>query len=148
MSFEYDTWIKAVSEVRLVDHRTNSATLIPEKIKQVTITVPAWAATSMDHKCSSCGWPVYIINVGSSHYHYCTNPECYHSSSFKSIIDSLQHHDQIEWERQERTRKRKAEAERKAEESRKLDLLIENRIRRILFSYGVRVRKAPRRVKT
>ena len=147
MSFEYDTWIKAISEIRKFDHKTDSLIYDPEKINLVTISVPEWVAARMLHRCPSCGWPVYVINIGPSQYHYCTNPECIHCNSYNSISSRLQDQDRIVRERRERSGARKAEAERKAEENRKLDLLIENRIRRILFSYGIMVRKAPRRTK-
>jgi hypothetical protein len=137
----YSAWIKAVSEVRKIDHRTDSFILDPEKINLVTISVPAWVAAQMHHRCPTCGWPIYVINIGPSQYHYCTNPECSHCTAFDSISSHLQNQDRIIQERRERIRVRKAERERKVEEDRKQEQLIESRIRQILFSYGIRVRR-------
>jgi hypothetical protein len=137
----YDVWIKALREVRIFDHINDTSKLDPDKTKQVTLTFPAWAAASMDHKCPDCGWPVYIVNVGSSQYHYCTNPECYNSVIFRSISDNLQHSDRMKWERLERVRIKKVERERKAAEERKQDQVIEDRVRRILLSYNITMRR-------
>ena len=139
-SDNYEKWMSRLSEVRKWDGK-DGWTLDPEKIKTVTIEVPAWVAARMDYKCPSCGWLVYIINVGPSQFHYCTNPECGNNYSFNSISASLQHQDRMIRERSERINKKKNEKIAKAEEERKLDLMIENRIRRILFSYGVKVSK-------
>jgi hypothetical protein len=129
MSFEYDTWIKTLSEIRIIDHVKQTVTMNPEKTKQVTLTVPAWAAASMDHKCSACGWPVYIIKVGSSQCQSCVNPECFNSPIFHSIVSDLQHADRKAWERKERARARRAEKVKKAEEREKLRQIIADEIR-------------------
>lgn len=103
---------------------------------------------STDNKCPSCGWPVYHYNVESTIFYYCTNPECYHIPIYSRIVDGLKHRDQMKRERHDWNRVKKAEPEgekrRKAEEDAKQELVIENRVRRILLSYGVDV---PRRAK-
>jgi hypothetical protein len=133
MSFEYDSWIKALSEIRVVDHVKQTVTMNPEKVREVTLTVPAWAAASMDHRCSSCGWPVYIINVGSNQRQSCTNPECFNSPIFRSISSDLQHQDRMKWKRRERAKARKIEREKKVEEKERLKQLIRDEIR-IVFA--------------
>ena len=138
---------QTVSDVRIVSYRNDSITMDPDKIKLVTITVPAWAASSMDHKCRSCGWPVYIVKTGSNHYLYCTNPECCYCKSFDPIVSHLQDQDRIIQERKTRVQAKKDERERKAEEERKLDRLIEYHVRRMFHSFGMRDRKVSRRAK-
>lgn len=144
----YSKWIKAVSEVRIVSYRNDSITMDPEKIKEVTITVPAWAASDMYHKCRSCGWPVYIVKSASGHSLYCTNPECCYCKSFDPIVFQLQGQDRIIQLRKDRARAKKIEREKRAQEERKQDQIIEDRVRRILLSFGIKVRKTQKRAKT
>ncbi|MCX6648958.1 MAG: hypothetical protein NTV61_06165 [Candidatus Bathyarchaeota archaeon] len=140
----YDDWIRALREARIFDHINDTSKLDPEKIKPVTLSVPAWAAATMDHKCPDCGWPVYVVDIGSTRYPHCINPECYHSTTFRSITDNLQHSDRMRWEREERTRvkeaKRESERRGRDEEEQRLERATENRVRRILLSYGVKIR--------
>jgi len=140
-SASYDDWIRALREVRIIDRYYDTARLDPDKTKQVTLTAPAWAAASMDHKCPDCGWPVYIIAVGSSQYLFCTNPECSNSPIFRSISEGLKHYDQMRWEQRQRNQaknaKRESEKRSKEKEEQRLEIETENRVRRILLSYGV-----------
>jgi len=143
----YEKWFNAIFAVQKINQKGTNLYLDPEKIKPVTITVPAWVAARMDYKCDLCGWPIYVINIGPSQYHYCTNPECSHSKAFDSISAHLQDQDRIVQERRERIRARKAEKAVKEEEAAKLDQLIEFHVRRMFHSFGMRARKTPRRIK-
>ena len=144
----YEKWFNAIFAVHKVDQKGIKIYLDPEKVRPVTLTVPAWVNARMDIKCDSCGWPIYPLIVGSNHYLYCTNPECIHCSSYNSISSHLQGQDRIIRERRERFQKRRAEREAKAEEERKEELRIENAVRHMFYSFGIRVRKTSRRAKT
>ena len=141
----YEKWFNAIFAVQKIDQKGINVYLDPEKIRPVTLTVPAWVNARMDLKCDSCGWPIYPLIVGSNHYLYCTNPECSPSNAFDSISAHLQNQDRVI---RERSWARKAEKEKKLEEDRKEELRIESAVRRMFYSFGIRVRKTPRRTKT
>ncbi|MCX6653858.1 MAG: hypothetical protein NTY03_01920 [Candidatus Bathyarchaeota archaeon] len=143
----FEKWFNPIKATWIHDYIKQTVHIDPEKVKPVNVSVTPWVNFRMDVICRTCGWPLYQMRIGQTFYEYDINPECPHSHLSGVISNNLQYEDRKIRERRERSQKRRAEREAKTEESHKQDLVIENAVRRILFSYGIMVRKKSRRSK-
>lgn len=145
----FEKWFKPIKDTWLRDYKDGivSIKVDPEKIKPVSVSLTPWIHNSLDRKCEICGWPRYLIKIGLSTYDHCPNPECPNSYLSGMISKGLQNEDQLITNRRERIRKKREERAAKEKADRELETVIEGKIRQILFSYGIRVRKSPGRGK-
>lgn len=141
----FEEWVIPIKGARVYDFQKDRLYLNQQSIKPVTLTVPAWVHADMDQVCETCGWPIYSMKIGTRYYQFCVNPECVHCQSYSYIETSLNHEDRMKRERRERIAKRKAEKASKEEADRREELRIENAVRRMFYSFGIRIRKTPKK---